>query len=244
MSQMKLCLFIILATMVIFLGAKKLESEITQAASRTADSPEGDMSPAFLTSVQSKNPGDLGAGKVLVASRELGDPNFAETVILLVHYDANGVIGLILNRRTNIPISRVLAQIKAAKGRSDPVYLGGPVETPTVFALLQSTHKLDEAEHVLGGLYWISAKTAMEKAIASRPDPGHLHVYLGYAGWTTDQLRNEVGLGGWFIFQADQQTIFNPNPGSLWRQMIKKTELNMAGFPSRVGLQAPTTPGF
>ena len=190
------------------------------------------VAPAVFLPVQSRNPRDLAAGKLLVASRELADPNFAETVILLVHYDAGGVVGLMLNRRTDLPISRVFAQLEAAKGRSDPVYLGGPVETPTVFALLQSTEKLEQAEHVFGGVYWISTKIELEKAISSRPDPGLFHVYLGYAGWTTDQLRNEVRLGGWFIFQADNETVFNANPDSWWRQMIKKTELKMAGYPT------------
>ena len=138
-------------------------------------------------------------------------------------------IPISLNRRTDLPISRVFAQVKAAKDVSDPVYLGGPVETPTVFALLQSTGKLESAEHVFGGVYWISTKTALEKALSAHPAPGVFHVYLGYAGWTTDQLRNEVRLGGWFIFQADRQTVFDANPDSLWRQMIKKTELKMAG---------------
>jgi putative transcriptional regulator len=93
--------------------------------------------------VQSQNPEDLSAGKLLVASRALADPNFAETVVLLVRCDAEGVVGLILNRRTNIPLSRVLEQFESAKDRSDPAYLGGPVETPAVFALLRSTAKLD-----------------------------------------------------------------------------------------------------
>lgn len=68
--------------------------------------------------VQSQNHEDLGAGKLLVASRALADPNFAETVVLLVRCDAEGVVGLILNRRTNIPLSRVLEQFESAKDRS------------------------------------------------------------------------------------------------------------------------------
>lgn len=179
--------------------------------------------------VQSKNPNDLGAGKLLVASRTLADPNFAETVILLVHYDAEGVVGLILNRRTNIPLSRVLEQFESAKDRSDPAYLGGPVETPAVFALFRSTAKFDGAEQIVGGVYLISTKTAFEQAISGRPDPDIFHVYLGYAGWSNDQLRKEVELGSWFIFQGDARTVFDSDPRSLWRQMIQKTELKLAG---------------
>jgi putative AlgH/UPF0301 family transcriptional regulator len=190
---------------------------------------QSEIPPTIFLPVQSKNTKDLGAGKLLVASRNLGDPNFAETVVLLVHYDAEGVVGLILNRRTDVTLSRVLEGLKAAKDLSDPVYLGGPVETPAVFALLQSSTKVEGAEHIFGGVYLISTKTLFEQTISARPDPGVFHVYLGYAGWTNEQLRKEVELGAWFIFQADARTVFNSNPDSLWRQMIQRTELKLAG---------------
>ena len=183
--------------------------------------------------VQSQNPKDLSAGKLLVASRALADPNFAETVVLLVRCDAKGVVGLILNRPTNIPLSRVLEQFEAAKDRSDPVYFGGPVDPPAVFGLLRSTAKLDGAEQVFGGVYLISTKTVFEKAISGRPGPGTFHVYLGYAGWSNDQLRKEVEFGSWFIFQGDARTVFDSDPDSLWRQMIQKTELELAGSHPR-----------
>jgi putative AlgH/UPF0301 family transcriptional regulator len=232
MSLRNLCFFTVLAAIVAFPAVRKCNVANKQSVTRTPNPPGSEMSPAVFLPVQSRNPRDLGPGKLLVASRELADPNFSETVILLVHYDPEGVVGLILNRRTDLPISHVLAQLKTAKDLSNPVYLGGPVETPTVFALLRSTDTLEGAEHVFGGVYWISTKTALEKTISSRPDPGVFHVYLGYAGWSTNQLRSEVRLGGWFIFQADDQTVFNDNPDFLWRQMIKKTELEMAGCPS------------
>jgi putative AlgH/UPF0301 family transcriptional regulator len=177
--------------------------------------------------VQFNNPQDLGVGKLLVASRSLGDPDFARTVVLLVHYDEKGVLGLILNRRTDVPLSRVL-DLEAAKDRADPVYLGGPVATSAVFALLKSPAKMKEAESIFGGLYFISDKTLFEQTISGRPDPGAFHVYLGYAGWTQDQLRNEVRIGGWFIFPGDAATVFNADPDSLWLQMIQKSELQLA----------------
>ena len=177
--------------------------------------------------IQFKNPKDLGMGKVLVASRGLGDPNFAGTVILLVHYEADGVVGLLLNRRTTVPLSQVLA-LDSAKNRSDPVYLGGPMEPSTAFALFQSPTKIQNAENLFGAVYLITHKDTLEQAISSRPGPGVLHVYMGYAGWTQDQLRAEVKLGAWFVFPADTDTVFNSDPDSLWKQMIEKTELLMA----------------
>lgn len=186
---------------------------------------------AFLP-VQSRNLKDLAPGKLLVASRDLADPNFAHTVVLLVHYGDKGVLGLVLNHRTDLPLSRVFEGLKAAKDRSDRVYLGGPVETPAVFGLLQSPKKLEGAEHVFGGIYLINTKTLFEQTISARPDPGGFHVYLGYAGWAKDQLRMEVAQGAWFIFQADAETVFSSDPDSLWPQMIRKTELRLARGPS------------
>lgn len=200
------------------------EGSIWRRSQKTFRS-NGEVQPTVSLPVQFKNANDLGAGKLLVASRDLADPNFAHTVIMLVRYDAQGVVGLVLNRRTDVPLSRVFKDLKAAEGRSDPVYLGGPVETPEVFSLLQSSVKIEGAEHIFEGVYLISSKTLFEQTISTQPEPGVFHVYLGYAGWNKDQLREEVGLGAWFVFPADAGTVFSSNPDSLWSQMIRKTEL-------------------
>jgi putative transcriptional regulator len=187
----------------------------------------GELLPALFLPIQFKNPKDLGVGKLLVASRGLGDPIFAETVILLVHCDEKGVLGLVLNRRTDVPLSRVL-DLQAAKDRSDPVYLGGPVGLSGALALFQSSANLEKAENIFGRVYLITDKGLFEQTIAAHPGPGVFHVYLGYAGWTQDQLRSEVQLGAWFVFPADAATVFNSDPDSLWMQMIQNTELQLA----------------
>jgi putative transcriptional regulator len=180
-----------------------------------------------LLPAQFRDPKELAAGKLLVASRGLGDPQFAGTVILLVHDDENGVVGLILNRRTDVPLSQVL-DLKAAKDRADPVYSGGPVEPLAAFALLQSSAKIQKAEAIFGSVYLISDKDQFAKTLSSKPAPNVFHVYLGYAGWTQDQLRTEVKMGAWFVFPADTAAVFNSDPDSLWLHMIRKAELQMA----------------
>jgi putative transcriptional regulator len=254
MSLRKLCLYAMLATALAFASAEGLNHYIKNsgvpetgvletgvpetgvpektwpsAATLTTGFPvESQAPPAGFLPVQFKNAKSLGAGKVLVASRNLGDPHFAKTVILLVHYDAQGVLGLVLNHRTDVPLSRALDSLKAAKDRSDPVYLGGPLETAAVFALLQSPAKPEGAEHIFGGVYLINSKPLFEQTISAHPKPDVFHVYLGYAGWTQDQLRQEVELGAWFIFPAEAGTVFNADPDALWPEMIRKTEMQMA----------------
>src|SRR5215469_8102857 len=189
---------------------------------------KSEMPPAVCVPVESKDAKNLGVGNLLVASPDLVDPSFAKTVILLIHSDDQGIVGLILNRRTDLALSRVLEGLPGTKGRSDPAYLGGPVEVPAVTALLQSPEKVEGADHIFGGVYLISTKTLLEKTLAGRPDPQVFHVYLGYAGWTNDQLRKEVELGAWFIFPADTGAVFSSDPGSLWLQMIRKREEKVA----------------
>ncbi|MGA2723717.1 MAG: YqgE/AlgH family protein [Bryobacteraceae bacterium] len=176
---------------------------------------------------QSARAKDLATGKVLVASRQLRDPNFAGSVVLLVDYQEGGVVGLVLNRRTRIPISQALS-IAEAKRRPDPVYIGGPVEEATVMALARLGADSAGAVHVLGDLYLISTKSLLAKTMASSLGPSALHVYCGYAGWTGPQLRHEVDIRGWFIFPGDAATVFDPDPGSLWSRLIEKTEAQVA----------------
>src|SRR5271154_2735555 len=105
---------------------------------------------AGLAEAQSTRPADLAAGKLLVASRDLPDPNFAKTVVLLVQYDEDGVVGLILNRRSKVPISRLLDDLPGAKNRRDPVYAGGPVGTTEVLALVRSRRPPGDDQRVFG----------------------------------------------------------------------------------------------
>jgi putative transcriptional regulator len=184
------------------------------------------MTPAVFVRVQSNDAKDLGCDKLLVASRSMDDPNFAKTVILLVHCDDQGVVGLILNRRTDVALSRVLEGFQGAKDRSDPAYLGGPVEVSAVFALLQSPTKVEGAEHVFGDVYLISTKTLLEQTLTVRPDP-KFFMFI-WAMRDGRRIRQEVELGAWFIFAGDTGAVFNSDPSSLWLQMIGKTELKYA----------------
>jgi putative transcriptional regulator len=172
---------------------------------------------------------ELGAGTFLVASRDLGDPNFSETVILLLRYDEEqGAMGLIVNRRTDLPLSRVFEDVKSAKGRKDLAYMGGPVEPGDVLALLKSSAKLENADRVFGSVYLISEKDLLEKMLADKAEAGVFHVFLGYAGWGPGQLEHEVDLGAWHILPADAASVFDADPDSVWPRLIRRTELRIA----------------
>jgi putative transcriptional regulator len=181
-----------------------------------------------LAQAQSMRPADLAAGKLLVASPDLPDPNFAKTVVLLVQYDADGVIGLILNRRSKVPISRVLDEMAGAKNRKELVYAGGPVGRTDVLALVRSSHPPGDAMRVFGDVFLASSKEALEKTFAAATDAAAVHVYLGYSGWTAPQLEHELELGAWYIFQGSAKAVFDSDPDALWPQLIRETEARVA----------------
>jgi putative AlgH/UPF0301 family transcriptional regulator len=183
---------------------------------------------------------DLAVGKFLVASRDLGDPNFAKTVILLVHYtEDQGAVGLVVNRATDVPISRVFQDFKEAKSRTDPVYVGGPVELNSVMALLRTASKPGNATRVFGDVYLISNKDQLRATMASAAESNVFHAYVGYAGWGAGQLEHEVDLGAWHIMPADAATVFHSDPDSVWPRLIRRTETQVALVP-----RIPRLPGI
>jgi len=192
------------------------------------------LSGALLAPAQSTSVRDLGIGKLLVAPRDTLDPNFAETVILLVQYDEGGVVGLTINRRTKLPISRVLKDLKGAKDKSDPLYVGGPVQMDGLLGLLRSRNKPGDAPPVFADIYLVSAKQLLEKTLVAGTGPNEFRIYVGYCGWTEGQLQREVKLGAWYIFPATTDLVFNAEANSVWQRLIALTEQQIAQFrPAR-----------
>jgi len=172
---------------------------------------------------------ELGSGTFLVASRDLGDPNFAQTVILLVRYDEDeGAMGVVINRRTDMPLSRVFENIKDAQNRTDCAYTGGPVEPGDVLALLRTSDAPENAIHVFSSVYLLSSKDPLVKAVERKVDASVFHVYLGYAGWGPGQLEHEISLGGWHVMPPDAGSLFDPDPDSVWPRLVRRTEMQIA----------------
>ena len=184
---------------------------------------------------QSMRVEDLGVGKLLVAPRDAPDPHFAKTVVLLVQFDGNGTLGLMINHPTKVPISRALEQLKAAKNRSDPIYLGGPVEASMVLALLRARNQPDDARRVVGDVYLVSTRPLLERTLAAGTGPGEFHAYAGYCGWGAGQLEKEMKLGGWYIFSGDAKLVFDSDPDSVWSRLIARMEQKVERWRPQAG---------
>ena len=105
---------------------------------------------------------ELAAGKMLVAARGLPDPNFSETVILLVEHSADGSMGLVINRRSDVPLTRVFPNLKPAQGASSALYVGGPVSPDGVLALLQSKMPPPDSRRVLDDIHVVATREGLD----------------------------------------------------------------------------------
>jgi putative transcriptional regulator len=169
------------------------------------------------------------AGRFLVSSTKLSDPNFRRSVVLLVASDPDkGALGVIINRRSKVSLSRVFPDIKGPNSPKDLVFMGGPVELATAQALLRSVTPSGTLKHVLGDVYSTGDKDLIEKSISSGTDPAKFRVYLGYAGWAPNQLEAEIELGAWYVTKASPDEIFDEDPDSLWPRLSRKADTEIA----------------
>jgi putative AlgH/UPF0301 family transcriptional regulator len=158
---------------------------------------------------------------MLVATSSMPDQDWAATVVLLIYSDRQGVMGLILNRPTEFPLSHLFPEMRSAAAGKDPLYFGGLVALGAK-AVLRSPAKRDGAQRLFGDVSVIMDSAALEKAAHSGLRGNVFRVYAGYAGWSPEQLRKELLLGHWHVVPGNAAAIFDPHPGTLWRRLAAR----------------------
>ena len=166
----------------------------------------------------------LDKGMLLVASRDLGDPNFSETVILLIAYGANGTMGVILNRPSDVKLATVLPSIKSLRGRGEMIYLGGPVITNRVLLLIRSAKPPEDSLAVFDDIYASSSLSVLKHELARHGPTEVFRAYAGHAGWAPGQLEAEMARGDWYVTPADAAAVLTPKPRDLWSKLIQRVE--------------------
>ncbi len=171
----------------------------------------------------------LSVGDVLLASTKLADPNFAESVVLILqHGEDDGTVGLIVNRQSEVPLSKLFPHLKG--GSSDPVFQGGPVSPEIVLALVRASTKPEKATRITEDVYVSGNKELIEKSVTSRIPASKFRLYLGYAGWAPGQLEAEMSLGAWSIARGGPRVIFDSDPNSLWLRLTREPPTHIAGL--------------
>lgn len=160
-------------------------------------------------------------GKLLVATELVRGEIFAETVILLFHYDENGAIGLVVNRPTDVALEEVVVDPEAFSGYGGTLYWGGPVRMNTLRALMRTDKPPKGAERIIDSVHQVPVDDALDDPSL---DPDSLRFYLGYAGWAAGQLDHEIDRGSWHIVPASDEQVFAEDPRALWKRLTPTRE--------------------
>jgi putative transcriptional regulator len=160
------------------------------------------------------------AGKLLIATPQLVDPNFYRTVILMLQHDEEGASGIVLNRPTE---ERVESHLPEWAGRmADPgvVHYGGPVDPDIAIGVALVADGMPTG---VPGLSLVD--------LAESPGEGDapVRVYSGYSGWGLEQLEGEIAVGSWYVVQASPDDPFD-DPNAQWQKVLRR----QSGFLSLV----------
>lgn len=159
----------------------------------------------------------LHAGSVIVAAPDYVDGVYGQSVILLTHLGPDGATGIMLNRKTAMPISQALSGSKL----SSSIYLGGPVSDRAVLAIVKSSSTIPKASEVLRDVFVISDESLLESTF-DHPDRV-FRAYLGHCEWKAGELESEIEDGAWYIFAGRSQDVFDDEPESLWARLITQS---------------------
>lgn len=161
----------------------------------------------------------LGPAIFLVAKPELLDPNFAQSVVLVVFPKDAGPVGVILNRPVPLTLKDVFSEEPRLRGRGDQLYFGGPVHVNALMFLFRRADAPQNAFPIVGDLY-LSGDGGLLDEMLSRSDGQVQRFFLGYSGWATQQLDFEIAEGGWYVVPADLETVLKGDPKTLWRDLL------------------------
>ncbi|MFC5177684.1 YqgE/AlgH family protein [Nocardioides taihuensis] len=177
--------------------------------------------------------GEARAGMLLVATPVLLDPNFADTVVLLLDVDENGALGVVLNRPSVVPVAEVLEGWSEVVAEPEVLFHGGPVSTEGALAVASLSRPDDVPvgfREVWGTLGVVDLDTPVELIDGSIDG---MRIFAGYAGWGADQLDGEIEEGSWYVVPAEGSDVFRLDPTDLWRDVLRRQPGELAWHSTR-----------
>jgi len=183
------------------------------------------LSPTALSEPEASPGVSAIAGELLVASPDMDDPRFDQTVVLLLRHDRSGAMGIIINRPVE---ERPLASLMKAIG-ADPtgvegrvrLFAGGPVELQIGFVLHSVDYHRSETLDIDGRVAMTSTHEILSD-IGHKRGPAKFLIAFGYCGWAPGQLESEIAQHIWFIASADPKLIFDDDRETLWHEAMTR----------------------
>lgn len=164
----------------------------------------------------------LASGMLLVATPELQDPNFADTVVLLLDVTEEGALGVVLNRPSQIMVADVLEPWRDVVAEPEVLFRGGPVGTDGALAVGALRDPQDPPvgwRPVAGLLGMVDLDTPTELVDGTL---SAMRVFAGYAGWGAGQLDVELAEGSWLLAPVQTDLVFQTSIDTMWEAAIRR----------------------
>jgi putative transcriptional regulator len=147
----------------------------------------------------------------LIAMPSMADPHFAHTLIYVCEHNAKGALGIVINKPIDMTLSSLFEQINVPLGDSElreaRVHYGGPVQIDRGFVLHRPLGSWQSTLAISDDLGLTTSKDILE-AVGHGNGPDDVLVSLGYAGWSADQLEQEIAQNAWLTIEADADVLF------------------------------------
>lgn len=176
-------------------------------------------------------------GRVLISEPFLRDTTFGRSVILLVDHGTEGTMGIIMNKRSTLIVNDVVKEFKYLN--DIPLFKGGPIGMDTLFYL----HTLPNIEGSLSignGIFLNGDFNEIKQyVLQGNPLEGNIRFFIGYSGWETEQLQQEIEENTWIIGQADTASLMTSPAKDLW-----KTSMEQQGKQYKTWARFPKVPSL
>jgi putative transcriptional regulator len=175
----------------------------------------------------------------LVAMPQLPDPNFERTVVLMIEHGAQGSLGLVVNRPSELRLAELFETL-GFEWAGDPdsrIWSGGPVAPRSGWLLHEPLAEVESGEGLLevtDGI-WLSTSADHLREVAAAP-PARLRFLLGYAGWGASQLESELASGSWLLAPATAKLLFDTPPEQMWQAVIRSLGIDPASLVPAQGI--------
>ena len=174
----------------------------------------------------------------LIAMPSMPDPRFARAVIYLCAHNADGAMGLVINRLFE-PLSfrELMEQLDIevdARSRDIRVHFGGPVEAGRGFVLHSADYESEGTMRVDDEIS-LTATVDILKALADGRGPKRCFLALGYAGWAPGQLDAELQANGWLHAPGDAGILFSDDVDGKWEAILARLGIKPAMLSSEAG---------
>lgn len=159
-------------------------------------------------------------GRMLIAEPFQQDAYFQRSVILLVEHNAQGSLGFILNKQTELTVNTFFEDLAACAKM--PIYLGGPVSTNRLFFVHTLGPELIPGSKRIGdSLYFDGDFTALRQYILKGyPVQNRVRFFLGYSGWDRGQLHQEIKENAWAVANGSPLTLFEAEGDRYWKDSV------------------------